>query len=52
MFYVKETHLKTSMTSYGDSFTYLYVDNARTPQETPMGLHGLLLGWLYFFMYT
>jgi hypothetical protein len=34
--------------SYGDSFTSLYADDGRTSQETPMGLHGLLRGWLYF----
>jgi hypothetical protein len=30
------------------SFTSFYVDNVRTSQETPMGLHGLLQGYPYF----
>jgi hypothetical protein len=34
------THI-ASTTCYGDSFTFLYVDDVRTSEETPMGLHGL-----------
>jgi hypothetical protein len=31
------------MAFYGDNFTFLYVDDACTSQETPMDLLGLLL---------
>jgi hypothetical protein len=36
------------MACYGDSFTFLYVGDVRTLQETPMDPHGLLRVWLYF----
>jgi hypothetical protein len=42
------TTLYASTACYEDSFIVLYVDDIRTSQETPMGLHGLLWGYLYF----
>jgi hypothetical protein len=33
---------------YGDSFTFLFVDDVRTSQETPTCHHGLLWGYLHF----
>jgi hypothetical protein len=35
-----------------DSFIFLYVDDVRTSQETPVGIHGLLRGELYSFICT
>jgi hypothetical protein len=40
-------HLWASTACYGDNFTLLYVD-VRTSQETPVNLHGLLRGKIYF----
>jgi hypothetical protein len=37
------TTLWASTVCYGDNFTFVYVDDVRTSQETPMSsLHGLL----------
>jgi hypothetical protein len=47
-------HLATlwaSTACYGNSFTFFYVDDVRTLQETRMGLRGLLRGQLYLFFY-
>jgi hypothetical protein len=44
MFVPHRKHLWASTACYGHSFTLLYVDDVRTSQETPMGLHGLLWG--------
>jgi hypothetical protein len=38
----QETQIWASMACYRDSFTFLYVGDNRTSQETHMGLHGLL----------
>jgi hypothetical protein len=45
----EKTHLCISTACYGDSFTFLYED-VRTSQETPIHLHGLLRGCLYFIL--
>jgi hypothetical protein len=44
----QETYLWASTACYEDSFTFLYVDKVSTSQETPLSLHGLLRGELYF----
>jgi hypothetical protein len=36
--------LRASTVCYGVRYTSLYVDNVRTTEEKPMGLHGLLRG--------
>jgi hypothetical protein len=43
----KETHLGASIDFHGNSFTFVYIDKVRTSRETPVGLHGLLLGFTY-----
>jgi hypothetical protein len=48
MFVPHRTHLWASTTYYRDSFTFLYVDDVRTSQETPVVLHDLVQGQLYF----
>jgi hypothetical protein len=47
----QETHLRASTACYGDGITILYVDDVHTSQETPTGLHGLLRGWLHYFIF-
>jgi hypothetical protein len=37
-------NMHASTACYGDCFTFIYVDEVRTSQETTMGLHGLLQG--------
>jgi hypothetical protein len=44
----QKTHLWSSTARYGDGFTFLYANDVRTSQETPIDLRGLLQGWLYF----
>jgi hypothetical protein len=41
---------RTSTACYEDTFTFLYVGDGRTSQETRTDLHGLLRGYLYFFI--
>jgi hypothetical protein len=45
----QETHVWTSTACYGDSFMF-YVNDVRTIQVTPIGLHGLLRADLYSFI--
>jgi hypothetical protein len=44
-------HGRASKACYRDSFTLLYVDDVRTSQEIRTSLHGLLQGYIYFFIY-
>jgi hypothetical protein len=44
----QEARLLPSTSCYGDRFTFSYVDDDRTSQETPMGLLGLLRGSFTF----
>jgi hypothetical protein len=39
------------MACYGNSFTFLYVDDVRTSQETPMDLHACY-GNSFTFLYV
>jgi hypothetical protein len=42
------TNPYASTASYGDRFSFVYVDDVRTSQETPIVLHDQLRGELYF----
>jgi hypothetical protein len=44
MFVPHRTQLRVSTACYGDGFTFSYVDDVITLQETHMGLYGLSLG--------
>jgi hypothetical protein len=44
LFVPHRKHVRVSTACYRDSFTFLYVDDVRTSQETRTGLHGLLRG--------
>jgi hypothetical protein len=47
----KEMHLRASAVSYGDSFTFLYVDNVRTSQETCLWASTVCCGDGFTFLY-
>jgi hypothetical protein len=40
----QEAHVWASTACYRYIFTFLHVNDARTSQQTPLGLHGLLRG--------
>jgi hypothetical protein len=47
--YLTGSTLRAATACYGDSFTFLYVDDVRTSQETHYWPPRLVMGILYYF---